>query len=366
MANLGEKTAHGAVFSPKFGGGSGASGAGGGGRGSGQRQVHRCWGGTLARTASACMPQPDQVILPQVEHRAGRQVDVQLGLERPGHVDRREHAEALTRQRFTGGGDSLGERAVEDRRAAVGHQGLLGGVPAGHGQPAQWACECSAWSWSWPAWSWSASCSAICRRTSSMSSARTWPIRSSSAEPGRAPGWEKTRIPWRKIIRVGMDVMPAWDAITCSASVSTLPNTMSGLAVDAFSKTGANIRHGPHQAAQKSTNTMSLSAMVDSKVAWVRLTVDMLLLGGRGLSGHQYRIPLGVSTPDRARYSRPVGHAVVRPGPSGGSRGRRDACDGMGGWGVPQTSEAPTVTWSASLAVVGRRRGERGGRPPRG
>src|SRR5665647_3798604 len=68
MANLGEKTAPCAVFSPKFGGGSGASGAGGGGRGSGQRQVHRCWGGTLARTASACMPQPDQVILPQVEH----------------------------------------------------------------------------------------------------------------------------------------------------------------------------------------------------------------------------------------------------------------------------------------------------------
>src|SRR5665647_2794649 len=128
------------------------------------------------------------------------------------------------------------------------------------------------------------------------------------SQPGRAPGWEKTRIPWRKIIRVGMDVMPAWDAITCSASVSTLPNTMSGLAVDAFSKTGANIRHGPHQAAQKSTNTMSLSAMVDSKVASVRLTVDMLLLGGRGLSVHQYRIPLGVSTPDRARYSRPVGH----------------------------------------------------------
>src|SRR5450830_651203 len=240
----------------------------------------------------------------RAEDHLVRQVDVQLGLERPGHVDRRQDAEALARQRLTGCGDGLGERAVEDRGAAVVHQGLLGGVPTGHDRPAQWACECSAWSWSWPAWSWSASCSAICRRTSSMSSARTWPIRSSSAEPGRAPGWEKTRIPWRKIIRVGMDVMPDCDASACSASVSTLPNTMSWLASDAFSKTGANIRHGPHQAAQKSTNTMSLSAMVDSKVVSVRLTVDMLLLGGRGLSGHQYRIPLGVSTPDHVQYSR--------------------------------------------------------------
>src|SRR5665648_1039025 len=86
MANLGEKTAPCAVFSPKFGGGSGASGAGGGGRGSGQRQVHRCWGGTLARTASACMPQPDQVILPQVEHRAG----LHMGVSSERHRDSSE------------------------------------------------------------------------------------------------------------------------------------------------------------------------------------------------------------------------------------------------------------------------------------
>lgn len=34
------------------------------------------------------------------------------------------------------------------------------------------------------------SCSAIWRRTSSMSNSRTWPIRSSRADRGRAPGWE--------------------------------------------------------------------------------------------------------------------------------------------------------------------------------
>ena len=51
----------------------------------------------------------------------------------------------------------------------------------------------------------------------------------------------------------------------CSASVSTLPNTTSGVRSAALSKTGANCWHGPHQDAQKSTSTMSLSATVCSK-----------------------------------------------------------------------------------------------------
>jgi len=39
---------------------------------------------------------------------------------------------------------------------------------------------------------------------------------------------------------VGIDVMLADWARNCSASVSTLPKTMSGFAVAAASKTGAN------------------------------------------------------------------------------------------------------------------------------
>src|SRR5665647_887712 len=114
---------------------------------------------------------------------------------------------------------------------------------------------------------------AIWTRTSSMSSARTPSMTCSRAEAGSAPGWLKTRMPWRKAIRVGMEVIRAEAANDCSASVSTLPKTMSGWVELLCSKTGANERHGPHQAAQKSTRTMSLSSSVcpkDSAVsAWV-------------------------------------------------------------------------------------------------
>ena len=70
--------------------------------------------------------------------------------------------------------------------------------------------------------------------------------------------------------------MFAAPASACSASVSTLANTTSGLASDAFSNVGANWRHGPHHSAQKSTRTMSLSATVFSNasaVSWVVATV---------------------------------------------------------------------------------------------
>src|SRR6266567_2858281 len=66
-------------------------------------------------------------------------------------------------------------------------------------------------------------------------------------------------------ISVGMDeILNCW-ASTVSASVSTLPNTASECFSDARSKTGANMRHGPHQEAQKSTRTMSAPPTTDSK-----------------------------------------------------------------------------------------------------
>ena len=67
---------------------------------------------------------------------------------------------------------------------------------------------------------------------------------------------------------VGMDRIPAVAASSWSASVLTLACTTSGCAAaDRSSKTGANARHGPHQDAQKSTSTIGLSAIVDSKSA---------------------------------------------------------------------------------------------------
>ncbi len=88
-----------------------------------------------------------------------------------------------------------------------------------------------------------------------MSSSRALVISSSSAASGSAPGCAYSTTLSRMIIRVGMDEMVKAAAISGSASVSTLPNTAPGCRPDAFSNTGPNIRHGPHQAAQKSTRT---------------------------------------------------------------------------------------------------------------
>ena len=76
-------------------------------------------------------------------------------------------------------------------------------------------------------------------------------------------------------ISVGMDEMLNCWASSVSASVSTLPNTASECFSDARSKTGANMRHGPHQEAQKSTRTMSAPPTTDSKFWPVSSTVAM-------------------------------------------------------------------------------------------
>ena len=68
-----------------------------------------------------------------------------------------------------------------------------------------------------------------------MSRSRTAAMTCSRAAAGRAPGWQKTRIAVLKAIRVGIEVIWAAPARACSASVSTLPKTMSGCVGDAFS-----------------------------------------------------------------------------------------------------------------------------------
>ena len=82
-------------------------------------------------------------------------------------------------------------------------------------------------------------------------------------------------MPSRNAISVGIEVMLAAPASCCSASVSTFPKTTSGCVVLAASYVGANWRHGPHQDAQKSTSTMSLSRTVFSNASVVMSMVLM-------------------------------------------------------------------------------------------
>src|SRR5690625_4347976 len=111
-----------------------------------------------------------------------------------------------------------------------------------------------------------------------MSRPFTASISSPSCLPLRAPAWRNTRIPSRKAISVGIDVICACWAISCSASVSTFANVISGFCSDIFSKIGPNILHGPHHSAQKSMKTMSLPLTVSSKVSSVISVVATILL----------------------------------------------------------------------------------------
>ena len=68
-----------------------------------------------------------------------------------------------------------------------------------------------------------------------MSSPLTAVISSSSAGAGSAPAWLKTRMPSRKAISVGIEVIWAAWARSCSASVSMLPKTTSSCRSEASS-----------------------------------------------------------------------------------------------------------------------------------
>src|SRR6516165_4328939 len=111
-----------------------------------------------------------------------------------------------------------------------------------------------------------------------MSSSLALVISCSSAASGSAPGCAYSTMPSRTIISVGMEEMLNAAATSGCASVSTLPNTASGYFSDAFSKTGPNIRHGPHQAAQKSTRTRPSPLTVELKFSAVSSTVAIVRL----------------------------------------------------------------------------------------
>src|SRR6202007_1546555 len=70
-----------------------------------------------------------------------------------------------------------------------------------------------------------------------------------------APERRATSLPPLNRISVGMLRMP-WAALACcAASLSTLAKRTPGSCRAAAAKCGAIWRHGPHQAAQKSTST---------------------------------------------------------------------------------------------------------------
>jgi hypothetical protein len=60
--------------------------------------------------------------------------------------------------------------------------------------------------------------------------------------------------------------------------VSTLPNVMSGCCPLASWKTGANLRHGPHQEAHQSTRVIPSLVTVSSNVSLVSAMVLMPFL----------------------------------------------------------------------------------------
>src|SRR5215207_1126865 len=86
---------------------------------------------------------------------------------------------------------------------------------------------------------------------------------------------------------------------------------------------GANMRHGPHHAAQKSTRTMSFPVMVLSNSAAVRSMVATLLLL-RTWSVLDLRIPPGVSTVENDNT--PYGIPEVSHRGTAGTARRSNGC----------------------------------------
>ena len=73
---------------------------------------------------------------------------------------------------------------------------------------------------------------------------------------GAAPTWREAISPPLKIISVGIDITPYFDAVFgFSSTLSLTILTLSPIAPAISSSAGAIIRHGPHHSAQKSTTT---------------------------------------------------------------------------------------------------------------
>src|SRR6202158_2426992 len=73
---------------------------------------------------------------------------------------------------------------------------------------------------------------------------------------GAAPTWREAISPPLKIIRVGIDITPYFEAVFgLSSTLSFTILTLSPIAPEISSSAGAIMRQGPHHSAQKSTTT---------------------------------------------------------------------------------------------------------------
>src|SRR5215468_12383255 len=73
---------------------------------------------------------------------------------------------------------------------------------------------------------------------------------------GAAPTWREAISPPLKIISVGIDITPYFDAVFgLSSTLSFTILTLSPMAPAISSSAGAIMRQGPHHSAQKSTTT---------------------------------------------------------------------------------------------------------------
>src|SRR5215470_14068366 len=104
---------------------------------------------------------------------------------------------------------------------------------------------------------------------------------------GAAPTWREAISPPLKIIRVGIDITPYFEAVFgLSSTFSFTILTLSPIAPEISSSAGAIMRHGPHHSAQKSTTTgpVALSTSA-SKSASETLPTDMEYLAQLGIKG---------------------------------------------------------------------------------
>src|SRR5947209_3470308 len=77
---------------------------------------------------------------------------------------------------------------------------------------------------------------------------------------GAAPTWREAISPPLKIIRVGIDITPYFDAVFgLSSTLSFTILTLSPIEPAISSSAGAIMRQGPHHSAQKSTTTGPLA-----------------------------------------------------------------------------------------------------------
>src|SRR3979411_3384246 len=103
---------------------------------------------------------------------------------------------------------------------------------------------------------------------------------------GAAPTWREAISPPLKIINVGIDITPYFEAVFgLSSTFSLTILTLSPIAPEISSSAGAIMRQGPHHSAQKSTTTgpVALSTSISKSTSLTLPTPmgDLVVFGER-------------------------------------------------------------------------------------